>query len=96
MPEVLKSKIYSEVEGTLDIENVPTTRRRFEELNGFYDFIDNNGDKISDLFEKLPLKSFNSKHIYFSKCREFDIQMHTFFDLLKRTHIQRYSTRIRK
>ena len=67
----------------LQYSNIYNYHLSLEELNGFYDFIDNNGDQISDLFEKLPLKSFNSKHIYFSKCREFDIQMHTFFDLLK-------------
>ena len=32
MPEILRSRIYSEVEGSLNIENVPTTRKRFEEL----------------------------------------------------------------
>ena len=32
MPEIMKSRIYSEVEGSLNIENVPTTRKRFEEL----------------------------------------------------------------
>lgn len=32
MSEILKSSIYSELEGSLNIENVPTTRKRFEEL----------------------------------------------------------------
>ena len=32
MSEIMKSRIYSEVEGSLNIENVPTTRKRFEEL----------------------------------------------------------------
>ena len=46
MPEVLKSRIYSEVEGTLDIENVPTTRRRFEELVYKDDKSKNANDRI--------------------------------------------------
>ena len=32
MTEIMRSRIYSEVEGSLNIENVPTTRKRFEEL----------------------------------------------------------------
>ena len=32
MSEIMKSRIYSELEGSLDIENVPTTRTRFNNL----------------------------------------------------------------
>ena len=67
----------------LQFSNIYNYHLSPNELADFYDYVDEHGSEFSDLFENLPLKSFNSKKIYFSKCREFLLLAHTFLDLLR-------------
>ncbi len=67
----------------LQFSNIYNYHLSPNELADFYDYVDEYGSEFSDLFENLPLKSFNSKKIYFSKCREFLLLAHTFLDLLR-------------
>ena len=67
----------------LQFSNIYNYHLSPNELADFYDYVDEHGSEFSDLFENLPLKSFNSKKIYFSKCREFLLMAHTFLDLLR-------------
>jgi len=46
MSEIYKSRIYSEVEGSLGVEDVPTTRKRFNELVIKGMMPENNNDQI--------------------------------------------------
>ena len=72
MSEILKSRIYSEVEGTLNIENVPTTRKRFEELvikgerpiTTNDKVIKNMGDAIEFIFKKPAFTKDNLFKLY--------------------------------
>lgn len=54
-----------------------------KQVNDYYEFKDNNIDDFSDSLIKLNLKSFNSPHIYFSKCIELTQSIVDIVDLLK-------------
>ena len=66
---IYKSRIYSEIEGSLNVENVPTTRRRLKELleedktpECLNDIIIKNMDKAIKYVETAP--SFNKENLY--------------------------------
>ncbi len=52
------------------------------EINEFYDFIENTKETFSNSLIKLNLKTFNSKHIYFSRCIELSQSIANYCDLL--------------
>ena len=65
---IYKSRLYSEIEGSLNVENVPTTRRRLKELleenakaENVNDIIIQNMDKAIKFVEGLP--SFNKENL---------------------------------
>ena len=65
----IESRIYSEIEGTLNVENVPTTRRRLKELLedglpalNLNDFIIKNMKEGIDFVNELP--EFNKENLY--------------------------------
>ena len=67
--DFIESRIYSEIEGTLNVENVPTTRRRLKELlednapiKDKNDIIIKNMKAGIDFVNELP--DFNQKNLY--------------------------------
>jgi len=73
LTEIIKSRVYSELEGSLNIENVPTTRKRFDDLVMKKEKPKNTNDQIivnmANAIEFVGKKpAFNKENLYQLYC----------------------------
>ena len=74
LEEILLSRVYSEIEGTLSIENVPTTRMRIEQII--------KGDDIKDKNDQI-IKNMTNAIEYILKKPEFNKDnLHKLYEML--------------
>lgn len=68
LPDILVSRVFSEVEGTLNIENVPTTHKRIRQIYNSDKLIDKNDiiikNMLNAIFFVLEEPEFNKENLF--------------------------------
>lgn len=66
--QILTSRIFSEIEGTLNIENVPTTHKRIKEVSKTENLTDKNDIIIKNMFKAIEfiidMPEFNKENLF--------------------------------